>query len=152
MQNTLAPHLWTTLPLQRHNSQQVKIGLASSCLLVVFATQLVFNFDPFHHDFGERTVRGSVPVRESGHPKCRWPTRHHCIPISEARLGRTRGKLPALVPAFASNIQLHKITLGQNKKVFNLNAHLFNNKSQSITGIGGTVFSAESIPSIVLIC
>ncbi|OTF71758.1 hypothetical protein BLA29_003265, partial [Euroglyphus maynei] len=41
--------------------------------------------------------------------------------------------LPELVPAFAMNMPLHKITL---KPAFNLNVHLFKNKSQAISGIG----------------
>lgn len=45
--------------------------------------------------------------------------------------------LPSLVPAFASNLNLHKITIAQKKKTFNLNTHLFNNRCQAITGIGG---------------
>lgn len=46
-------------------------------------------------------------------------------------------KLPAVVPAFANDLSIKKITLGQMKKTFNLNAHLFNNKCLSISGIGG---------------
>lgn len=42
--------------------------------------------------------------------------------------------MPQLVPAFAINLPLHKITL---KPAFNLNVHLFKNKSQAISGIGG---------------
>lgn len=48
--------------------------------------------------------------------------------------------LPPVIPAFANDIQLNKLVLGQAKRVLNLKGQLFNNKSQSITGIGGTLF------------
>lgn len=46
--------------------------------------------------------------------------------------------LPSMIPAFANHVQLNKLVVGQTKKVFNLKAQLFNNKSQSMSGIGGT--------------
>ena len=44
---------------------------------------------------------------------------------------------PECLPAFAFSIQSKKISIGQGKKVFNLTDHLFNNKNQAISGIGG---------------
>lgn len=44
---------------------------------------------------------------------------------------------PAVLPAFANDLSVKKVTLGQMKKTFNLNAHLFNNKCLSVSGIGG---------------
>lgn len=45
--------------------------------------------------------------------------------------------LPQLIPAFAVNMPLHKFNLPSNKGTFNLNFHLFKNKSQALNGIGG---------------
>ena len=50
--------------------------------------------------------------------------------------------LPELVPAFAMNMPLHKINL---KPTFNLNVHLFRNKSQAICGVGGKNFIVMKI-------
>lgn len=49
------------------------------------------------------------------------------------------------VPYFAHNLKHHKVSI-QQKSVFNLNAHLFNSKSQAMSGIGGTLLSPTVFP------
>lgn len=51
---------------------------------------------------------------------------------------------PSLLPAFASDMPLKKFSFSkqasaanQQKPVFNLNSHLFNKRSQAVSGIGG---------------